>query len=364
MELTHSIINKGNSKLENRLNGLKTEEVYVNLSKHHIVVCFRDGCYGVLAPDPEGPYNNSIIVGKVKSNNKGVIKTIVDHTSDDLDVINDGLRKSSNRYTQWEEIIDLDVLEESRTGLYVVNLDIYIVIVDHADRHTFHPYCQYFKTDRDLMEEDDFDPKAEVSFKLKIVDNKNPGVDYYTIINDDITVLKTLKSPLQKNGFYIIGSPELMNGGENKIRKIEILSVETALDCKSKFPLFRSINEANAYKLDKETKHLSSKLELAEHEKIVQKIKMEVEVLQQENNLLQSKRVAEENKLKDFKAEYERLQQANKEEYELRLQRLKEESARRSDEMNLRTVERKGDMEWIKLATGVVGFVFLIAKLI
>ena len=354
MNLIQSKINEA-KKTKNNLSGLNLSSTFINFSSHYVVVCFRDGTYSILSPSTNAPFLDILMVGKSISNYTDGIKTIVGDEDDTLKHIKRGLSINRGTDVSWEESINLTTMLESRSGFYVTNLDIYIGIVDKIDDTLFHPFCFQHNINHNLDCVVEFDPKTQVNINLQIIDSIHPGVDYYTIINNSIVHLRSESSIIKKAGFYISGLPELENNKSNKARRIDIFSLEQSLEGKAKFKLFRSIAEANTLLNENNTNAHLSKLEITKHETIVQGIKKEVELLQQDNYLLQSKRAKDENEHKDYRIEYEKLVQETKQAYELKMASLKEEAAIKSN-------HAKSTGEYMKVLAGVITFGVLILK--
>lgn len=335
--------------------GLNVNSTYINYSQHYIAVCFRDGCYSILSPSTVPPFEDILLVTHSKSNYKDGINAVAGVEDTNLNQIKINLLRNNNRFVDWKENIDLTHVLNSRKGVYVSNLDIYLCDANRLTEDNFHPYCFQHDINKDLNPKNEFDPLNEISLHLKIVDNAKPGVDYYSILNDGIIHLRSVSSMIKKNGFYVTGSPTLHTSTSNSIRTTEITSLENALNGKARFKLFKTISEAQKFLNENISISNANEIELAAHKERIVKMKIEVETLQHQNDLLASKRTQDELELKRISAEYERLEQENKRAYELRIQELKEQAA-------INTHALKSDTEWMKFAAGALGFGLVLLK--
>jgi chromosome segregation ATPase len=208
-----------------------------------------------------------------------------------------------------------------------------------------------------LLSTNDFNPETQVSLKLQVVDNVSPGVDYYTILNNRILHLRSEKSIVKSDGFYIAGLPELQNPHANKVRTINIFTLEEALKGRSPLPLYSSIAEATNAKNELKALQNKTDLEIKEHERKLVEIKRETELLRTNRERAESEKINVELELKNYRAEQERISKEVDRGYELRMKELKEQSDKA-------TMEAKKQIEFYKVAVGVIGFGLVIAKLI
>ena len=351
-----SKISKDNKGIKREYKGLQVTTTFINYSKYHLVICFRDGCYSVLSPSDKDPYQDILMVGHQKSNLKDGILTVDGVEDERLMHIKEKL-KVNHRHVEWEESIDISSLVDTRGGKYIYDLDIYIGIVDNLDFEHFHPFSFQHITNRELNPGVEFDPKTQISFTIKIVDNELPGVDYYTVINDDIVHLKSELSSFRNSGLYVIGVPELDTVKTNKMRKTDKYSIPQALEGVSKFKLFKSVADATIYLNERGTLASVSKLELSRQETKNLEMKKALEQLQHENALINANRSKTENELKSYQEEYERDLQNRKQDFELRIQKLKEEAA-------IETQVNKSNVETLKVIGGGLALGVLLLKIL
>jgi hypothetical protein len=356
MEVVKSVLSEKKLILNNA-RGCSVSSTYVNFSSYYLAVCFRDGTYTILSPNANGVSADLLVIEHNKTNHVDGILTIDGDEDPILNHIRDGLSKSNGKYVTWEERVNIDCIIKARGGVYISNLDVYVGIATQMESIHFHPYSYQHALNSMLNHGEDFDTASQISIRLQIIDNQKPGVDYYTILNSNIVHLKSERSLIKGNGFYISGMPELQSAQANKLRCVQIVSLEKALSKESLFTLFTTLAEATVAVNENITRTSQNKLDTTQHEKVILEIKREVEILQQENQLLNTKRVQKETELKDYKVEQEKLQQDIKFNYDLRLQQLKEEATVKSS-------EAKSTMEYYKLAGAILGFGLIVAKLI
>jgi hypothetical protein len=356
MDVVKSVLSE-KKLITNNNRGCSVSSTYVNFSKHYLAVCFRDGCYTILSPNANSVSADLLVIEHNKTNFTDGILTVDGDEDPILNHIKENLTKSNGKHVTWEERVDITDIVKARGGVYISNLDVYVGIATQMESIHFHPYSYQHTLNSMLNHGEDFDTASQISIRLQIIDNQKPGVDYYTVLNNNIVHLKSERSMIKGNGFYISGMPEIQSAHANKLRCVQIVSLEKAFSKEASFTLFTTLAEATVAVNENIVHSSQNKLDTAQHEKTILEIKREVELLQQENQLLNTKRVQKETELKEYKVEQEKVQQDIKFNYDLRLQQLKEEAT-------IKSGEAKSTMEYYKLAGAALGFGLLVAKLI
>ena len=329
---------------------------YYNYTSYTIVICFRDGCFTILPPDDNFQLG-MLCVEQTKSNYTTGIQTIDGFEDETLNHIRTKLTRTNGRNVKWEEVIAIDDIINSRSGVYISNLDIHVAVADRIDTKNFHPFCFQHTLNLGLFGPEDWNPESQISFSMQIVDNVYPGVDYYTIVNNEVVHLRSELSFVKEDGLYVYGMPKLFNKDSNKLRRVEIIDLEECLTGKSNYPLFKTVAEANEANSRLSTIQTLSKIELTKHEEMVAKIQRDSELLKQQNAKLSVEKAQRDIEERIYREEYDKKLEKQRQEHEVYLNTIRERAA-------IETAKAKRDLENLKLLGGAVGFAALIPKFI
>jgi len=341
----------------NYANSLSTKLKIVNLSSHHLVVYFRDGCIAELPPLEGGPYPDTVIIGHAKQNSLGRINAIAGMECEKTNTIRVELAKNRNKHLYYEEVIDVNSIMNSRNGIYVTTADIIIIMADRVQNIPFHPFCTQSIHNLYLIATEGFDSTTDINVGIRLINNDGLQSRVYIIFHDRLMVLWPKRSTTLKDGLYITGLTHLHTEVSNGIRKDEYFTIEEALDGKCPVKVYSNIVAArdalNASRVEEAKEVILSR----EHETTIINMKRQKEILENENVLLKAQQVKEKELAAESAAKREAEITAEKHRIEKELLMLKEEAA-------LKALEQKKWTEAAKLVGTVCAVGLTIYKIL
>lgn len=349
---TEGDIVKGNPKTLHGVNGsLRVETTFLNFTAEYLVVCFRDGTYAILPPMFESIDYGSLLVGHSKRG-FGVQLKIEDGDESELNKLLSMQLKKNDNNTFWEESVSLDIIKNSRLGVYLSNSDGLVILFSYIDKLPLHPFCRQHVHNKYLNTLDDFNPKHDIGITIRLICNSGITSTHYVVLNNRILVVNPKKSNTLQDGVYIGGLSTLYSDNSNNIRRDEYYSYEEINSEGFPLPIFPRLSQAREY--ISQTKNIDQRIE---HEKFLTEIKLEKERIEASHTLKKAELVQQRLELEERERKSQLEMQNMKAQAEQELLRLKEESA-------IKSGENKQNTEMIKLIGAGIGLTILVAKIL
>lgn len=289
-------------------NGLVMETKVVNLSKYDILVIYRDGVVGFLPAQIDGPYINAVVVSVKRVTSVGRFG-VIKGDNERLQHIKSALAKD-NRYVYYEEHYPITMFHKHREGIYCRHTDLLLGLSLYKPFLNSHPFNPYTSINASIKER-----WRDYNLNIRLIDNTGLLKNIYTIVNDRVVVIPSVKSLVERDGLYVTGNVQVKTANTNYVANTIHVPLEEAFKSKSVdgFEFFRSLLEAQEY-LEKNNREVLKR----EQERLLEDMKarkaryeMDSELLKQQNAKARQeyedkiKKQTDEINLAQAKAKYE-----------------------------------------------------------
>jgi hypothetical protein len=348
----------GNNRIvaENYNNSFTTKTKYVNLSSHHLYIGLRNGGITLLPPHQNGPYIDSLVINHDNTCYPGKLEMTAGGDCAIGDMFASELLKTDGGRLNWDEVINIALLRENRTGIYLSSCDAVVTLYEYRHYLHRHPFCKQNIHNIHLSGGEGFNAATDVNIGIKHIDNSNVHSRLFAIVHNRIMAIGPKQSNVLADGIYISGLTTIGPGGVNLVRKDIHYSVEDVLAGKAPVLMFKSLSEAvdiqNSIKAIDDRDAVNK-----EHEAYITKLRLEKERLEHENNLMKAEQLKQktETEERDAKRQAEYLEQKQKHEREL-----EEEKGKTARSVN----SMKTQTETLKVVGAVLGFVLVVWKVL
>jgi len=323
-------------KGENQLNANLSVN---NYSGRKIYVLFRDGVVAELPHTYNPVITDTVIIGYSKTTNLGGGSFINGEVKKDElnEIITDQINKNRNS-VYYEEHLNVEQISSFGNGVYIRNADVVLTI--NYDGNSVHPFHRYTIFDNTVKTALDI-------YKLSVT-LVGIGRRLFAIINNDIVVLKGVKSNHLLEGVYIEGVCQVVNENENTLPKIVSLGIEESITAVSPIPFFKTLSEARYYLETNDKAKIKESLEQRLHDMNVMEMQRVVDL-----NKLQEE--AAVKKKKAANAKLKKAEDVKRHKMELKLRKLKHE-------YDSQSINNKKSTEVMKIATISLSLVAIIFK--
>lgn len=317
-------------------NGLCVGNRFVNFSSENITVLFRDGTFSHIPPKLNPPYFDALVICHNKSNNLSPIN-IIDGDEDNFTKhIRIQLARANNRDLYWEEIIKIDVIRDTRKGVYLKSCDVNVALTSRLSYVDYHPFSLQHTINKYIKSED-FDPMYDIGVQVRLINNDTKTHILYVIFNNKISCIKGKPSNIQKDGVYITGLVELETTTANSIRKDVWYSLDDVLEGKCPIRMFEHLAEAKNYLNESKNNIILEKNLERDHELLLAREKRSRETIELEVSKLKAELLKEKTILEEKERIAEKEINALKQEAERKIQQEKDRAAIRSANIKMYT---------------------------
>jgi len=310
-----------------------------NYSGRKIYVLFRDGVVAELPHTHNPVISDTVIIGYSKTTHLGGGSFINSEVKKDKlnETVIDQINKNRNS-VYYEEHLNVEQISSFSNGVYIRNADVVLAInYDGNSLHPFHRYKIFDNTDGNSLD----------TYKLNVT-LVGVGRRLFTIVNNDIVVLKGVKSNHLLEGVYIEGVCKVINENENTLPKIVTLGIDECITNVSPIPFFKTLSEARYYLETNDKAKIKESLEQRLHDINVMEMQRVIDL-----NKLQEE--AAVKKKKAANAKLKKVEDVKRHKMELKLRRLKHG-------YDSQTISNKKSTEIMKIATISLSLVAIIFK--
>lgn len=264
-------------------NGLISKLKILNFSTEHIAISFRDGTVTVIPPELSHQYSDCILIVHHKTNHKSPIQMIQGDEDELTGLLRTRLARSKSTELYWEEIIPINVINNSRNGVYCRASDVMVTLTDRFDFMASHPFSVQATHNLYLNAEEEFNPMYDVSLSIKLICNKGIQRRVYAVLNNRVVVINPKKSNTLEDGIYIAGLTQLDSVDCNTVRRHERFDVSEALAGKAPILFFETHVEALDWAAEKKNINALEQRTAREHDLIMADAKRQKEILENDN---------------------------------------------------------------------------------